>query len=100
MRRRGKPDLGSLQARESVGPVAAERLEVDLHEVRLDLLEIDGKARIVERLGEPACARVIVREPLDMVVERVETGGGDDARLAHRTAEEVLLAPPALHELA
>ena len=50
-------------------------------------------------LGEPARARVVVGEPLDVVVERVDAGGGDDPRLAHRAAEEVLLAPRALDRL-
>jgi hypothetical protein len=42
---------------------------------------------------------VVVREPLDVVVERVDAGRRNDPRLAHRAAEEVLLAPRALHEL-
>ena len=79
---------------------SAERRDVDLHEVRLDLLEIDGHAGRVERLGERARASVVVREPLDVVVERVEAGRRDDPGLAHRAAEEVLLAPRALHQLA
>ena len=54
----------------------------------------------METLRERLRASVVVREPLDVVVERVEAGRGDDPRLPHRTAEEVLLAPRALHELA
>ena len=78
----------------------AERRDVDLHEVRLDLLEIDGHAGCVERLRERACAGVVVGEPVDVVVERVEAGRSHDPGLAHRPAEEVLLAPRALHQLA
>ena len=43
--------------------------------------------------------RVVVGEPLDVVVERVDAGRGDDPRLAHRTAEEVLHAPRVRHHL-
>ena len=31
--------------------------------------------------------RVVVGEPLDVVVERVQRARGDDARLAHRAAD-------------
>ena len=72
-----------------------ERSGIEQHEVRLDLLEVDRQARGRERLGEPPRARVVVREPLDVVVERVDPGRRDDPRLAHRAAEEVL-APRAL----
>ena len=50
-------------------------------------------------LGEPASARVVVGQPLDVVVERVDAGSGDDPGLPHRATEEVLLAPRALHQL-
>ena len=38
-------------------------------------------------------ARVVVGESCDVMVERVQTCGGEDARLAHAAAEH--LAPPA-----
>ena len=51
-------------------------------------------------LGEPSRAGVVVRETVDVVVERVEPGGRHDPRLAHRAAEPVLLDPRACHQLA
>ena len=63
------------------------RADLDLDEVGLDLLEVDANARLDQPLGEPARARVVVRNPVDMVVQRVQRGGRHDPRLAHRTAE-------------
>ena len=98
--RRREPDARSREPSERVGPVEAERRRVDLDEVRLDLLEIDGHSRLVDRLGERARPRVILGEPLDVVVERVQPRSRDDAGLAHGAAEQVLLPPRAGHELA
>ena len=72
---------------------------VDLDEVRLDLIEVDGNTCFVESLGERASERVVLGEPFDVMVERVHAGGRDDPRLPHRSAEEVLLAPGAFHPL-
>ena len=48
-----------------------------------------GRAR--QRLGEAARVGVILGEPRDVVLERVQAGGGEDAGLAHAAAEH--LAP-------
>jgi hypothetical protein len=53
----------------------------------------------VQTLGQPPGPRVIVREPLDVVVERVDPGRSDDPRLPHRTAELVLESPGLPHQL-
>ena len=98
--RRRQADAGRLQPRDRLAPLEAERGEIDLDEVRLDLLQIDRHPGVVERLREGACASVVVGEPLDVVVERIQARGRDDPRLAHRAAEEVLLTPCALHQLA
>ena len=45
------------------------------------------------RLGQPAGARVVVGQPVDVVVERVQPGRREDADLAHPAAEP--LAPDA-----
>src|SRR6059058_1446574 len=71
----------------------------DRDEVRLDRVQVDGYARICETLGETPCARVILGEAVDVVVERVERRGGEDAGLPHRAAEEVLALPGALDQL-
>ena len=76
-----------------------ERSDVDLDEVGLDLLEVDGHAGLVEALREPPRAGVVVGEPVDVVVERVDPGRRDDPGLPHRTAEEVLQAPRFRHQL-
>ena len=72
----------------------AERSDVDLHEVRLDLLEVDRHAaprpaprRAGARVHGPR------RDRVDVVVERVDARGGDDPRLAHRAAHQMLAAP-------
>jgi hypothetical protein len=41
---------------------------------------------------------VILRQTTDVVLERVEAGGGDDARLAHRAAEDLPRSPCLLNE--
>ena len=42
---------------------------------------------------------MILAEPLDVMVERVEASGGHHPRLTHRTTEAMLEAPRALDEL-
>src|SRR4029079_3258426 len=48
---------------------------------------------------QTARAGVILGQPVDVVLERVDTGRRDDPRLAHRAPEEVLLAPRPLDAL-
>src|SRR2546423_1359597 len=43
--------------------------------------------------GEPSRRRMIVRQSLDVVPQRIYTCGGNDPRLAHRAPEELLVAP-------
>ena len=75
------------------------RRDVDLDEVRLDAVGIDGEARLGEARARAAARGVVVGEPLDVVVERVDAGRRDDPRLAHRAAEEVLQPPRLSHHL-
>jgi len=96
-RRRRKPDAFTEQTLERLGDAQPERAHVDLHEVRLDLLEIGGHAGFVERLAEPAGPRMVLREALDVVVEGVDARGRDDSGLPHRAAELVLVPPCAKH---
>ena len=63
---------------------------VELHEVRLHLLEVDRQPGGDEPLAEPPRAPVVVGEPVEVVVERVDAGGGHDAGLAHGAAEQEL----------
>src|SRR6266545_4368237 len=63
-----------------------ERLEAHLNEVGLDRRGIDGHAAFVQPLRQPSRAGVVVGEPLDVVVERVEPGRSDNPRLAHGAA--------------
>ena len=56
-----------------------ERRDVDLDEVRLDPVGVDGEPASARPLREPLRAGVVVGEPLDVVVERVDAGGRDDA---------------------
>jgi hypothetical protein len=43
---------------------------------------------------------VIVGQPVDVVVERVDAGGGTDAGLPHRSAKPLLPAPDLVDEIA
>ena len=63
-------------------------------DVRLDRRRVERDP--VDRgqpFGEPARVGVVVGQPLDVVVERVQAGRGDHARLAHRAAPHLLVAP-------
>src|SRR5438128_527033 len=53
----------------------------DRDEVRLDSIRIDAYACVRETLAEAARACVILGEPVDVVVERVERRGGEHAGL-------------------
>ena len=53
-----------------------------------------------EPLGQRAGVRVVLGQPVDVMVERVERAGGDDPRLAHRAAEHLLVAPRLVDQLA
>ena len=75
------------------------RRDVQLHEVRLDQLEVDGQPGLSPRLGEPPRSSVVVGEPVDVVIERIQPGGSNDAGLAHRTAEAVLLHARSNHQV-
>ena len=52
-----------------------------------------GRPAVGQPLGEPPRARVVLGEPLDVVVERVERRRGDHPGLAHRAAEQELPLP-------
>ena len=52
------------------------------------------------RVGQASGPPVIVGEALDLLGERNEAGGGEDARLTHTSAEALAFATAALHELA
>ena len=97
--RRGERDAGLAQARERLVARQAKRVDAELDEVRLHLLGVDRQPGRVPAVGEPSCAGMVVDKPVDMVLERVDTGGGDDPCLTHRSSEEVLLAPGALDRL-
>ena len=69
----------------------AERRRVGHREdddVGLDRGEIELDAgELCQPLGQPPRAGVVVGQALDVVVERVQAGRGDDAGLAHRAAQ-------------
>src|SRR3954468_11428547 len=68
-------------------------------DVRLDGrgVELDARQQR-EPLGQALGARVVLGQARDVMLERVEPGGGDDARLAHGAAEHLLPAPRLLDE--
>ena len=55
-----------LQALDRTGPV---RPDIDLHEVRLDLFEIDRNSSCGKPFGEAASACMVVCNSVDVVVE-------------------------------
>ncbi len=92
-RRERQQDALGPEPLQEIGRIHARRVGVELDEVRLDPLRVHRESRVGERLAEPPGIGVIVREPLDVVVEPVDARGGDDAGLAHRAAEHVLEPP-------
>ena len=52
-----------------------------------------------DALGEVAGVVVVLGEAVPVVLQRIERGGGDDAGLAHRAAQHLLLAPGFLDEV-
>ena len=77
----------------------SHRRDVDADEVRLHRVDVDRQAGAGETLREPVRASVVLRETLDVVVERIERSRGNDARLAHRAAEQELAAPRSVDQL-
>ena len=96
---RGKREQDALGAQPRDGFVRrqAEAGRVELHEIGLDLVDFDGKAGFCQSLREPAGVGVVLRKPVDVVVERVDAGGRHDPGLAHRASEEVLEASRLRH---
>src|SRR5579863_2704100 len=76
------------------GAVGAEEHQVGLGLLHLHAADLRQAARQRPRIG------VIVREAVDMMVERMEAGGSADAGLAHRSAEALLPAPDLVDEIA
>ena len=69
-------------------------LDLEVDDVGLDRIEVElqpGNAR--HPLGETAGVAVVVGEAVDVVIEGVDPGRGEDAGLAHRSAETLLPAP-------
>src|SRR4051794_774456 len=76
IRRVGEPDPGLRERLDRVVAREPEGTEVEPDEVRLGA---GVEPRRGPRIGEPRGARVVVGEPLDVVLERVQPGRGDDA---------------------
>ena len=63
------------------------------HDVRVDDLRIELQAgRCADRFGEDAGVGVVFGQAVDVVLERVERAGGDDAGLPHAAAERFAMA--------
>src|SRR5690348_17084196 len=67
--RRRQAHTGLAKPSERLVARQAEGCEVDLDEVRLDSLQVDGEAGTVPRLGKTARVGVILGQTLDVVVE-------------------------------
>ena len=69
-------------------------------DVRLDRRRVELDARQLRQpVGEPRGVGVVLGQPLDVVVERVQAARRDDARLAHRAADHLLVAPGLVDQL-
>src|SRR5690349_24328036 len=79
------------------GYARAVGLEKD--EVGFGLLHLDA-GNLRKSARQRAGVGVILRQPVDMMVERVGAGGGANAGLAHRSAESLLPAPDLIDEVA
>src|SRR5579859_2603928 len=71
---------------------------VEEHQVGFGFLHRDARD-LRQALGEGTGVRMIVREAVDVVIERVDTGGCTDTCLAQRPAEALLPAPGRVDEL-
>ena len=61
---------------------------------------VDGDARHrTHRRGEPGCLLVVLRETVDVVVQRVQSRGSQNASLPHATAEDLPEMPRLVDEL-
>src|SRR5207302_982789 len=70
-------------------------------DVGLDARGIEANAgQPREPVGQPPRVDVIVGQTLDVMPERVDAAGGDDAGLAHGTAHLLLAAPRLVDECA
>ena len=76
------------------GAVGPEEDQVGFGLLHLDARDLRQPPRQRAGIG------VIVRKAIDMMVERVDAGGGADAGLAHRAAEPLLPAPDLVDEIA
>jgi hypothetical protein len=73
--------------------------DVDLDEIGLGAVRVDREPGLGQTEGHPLRAPVVVREPVDVVVEGVDARGGYDPAWAHGAAEEVLHAARISHHL-
>ena len=74
-------------------------VDLEDHDVRLDLAGIErdaGQRRQPDR--QRARVLVVVGQPVDVVVERVQRARGDDPGLPQRAAEHLLVAPRLLDQ--
>ena len=94
-----KADAFFGQTSQGIARIEPKRTDVDLDEVRLDLLEVDRNAGSLQSLREPTRPGVVVRQTLDIVVERIDPGGGDDPGLPHRSTELVLETARLSHQV-
>ena len=93
------PDAFFGQTSQGIARIEPKCTDVDLDEVRLDLLEVDRNAGSLQSLREPTRPGVVVRQTLDIVVERIDPGGGDDPGLPHRSTELVLETARLSHQV-
>ena len=63
------------------------------------IYKLDGHTRSVQTLGQPPRPDVVVGEPFDVVVERVQPPSSKDSRLAHAATESLAQHPRLRHPL-
>jgi hypothetical protein len=76
-----------------------DRGDVDPDEVRLGRIHVHGQPGGREPSGETLRTRVILGQPLDVVIDRIEHPGGHDPGLPERPAEQELQPPRFLDPL-
>ena len=93
-------DAFLFQRGDDFGRRAAIADDVEDHDIGFDVLRSDADGRnVLEKAGQLFGVRMIFRQTRDVVLQRVDAGGGQHAGLAHGAAVHAAKAPRTLDEL-
>ena len=93
-------DAALLAGLDELGRRPARLLDLEEDEVGLHARHVDLEALDVgDAFGEVVGIVVVLGQAVPVVLQRIECRRGDDAGLAHRAAQHLLLAPGFLDEV-